>query len=203
MNISRTQKIIAGLVVAAVLILGGFAYWYNTTLENSKKELANAPSRAIDSKNNAATKTTNKAVTPGSITPDPLPKPGVISQPDTEKLNTVKKGTFGTLDPAHYAKGEAKIMKSMGTYTVELSDDFSTNPDGPDLYVWLVKEQKLGGAIGGVNTDPSMYLNLGPLTSKNGKQWYSITEQEAKDFGYAVVIWCKAFNVQFSNAVLQ
>lgn len=116
---------------------------------------------------------------------------------------TLKSGTFIGLDPAHYAKGSARITQdSTGKY-LELGDDFATNPDGPDLYVWLVKKQTLGGAIGGVDTDPASYLSIGPLDAKSGKQIYNLNNLDIEGKDYAVVIWCKAFGVQFSNAVLK
>ncbi len=202
MNITRTQKIVVGFIIAGIIMVTSFALWYNNTLEQSRKDISNAPSRAITGQNNSnpASTASNKKVSPGSQTPDPLPKPAVTtpSQP-----TAIKTGSFVTLDPAHYGKGETSIVQKNGEFSLDFSDNFSTNPDGPDLYVWLVKEQKLGSAIGGVNTDPNMYLNLGPLTATSGAQSYKITEQESIDYGYAVVIWCKAFNVQFSNAVLK
>ena len=72
----------------------------------------------------------------------------------------LKSGSFISLDPAHYAKGSVTITQdSKGKY-LELGDNFATNPDGPDLYVWLVKKQKLGGAIGGVDTNFDSYTNF-------------------------------------------
>jgi hypothetical protein len=114
----------------------------------------------------------------------------------------LKQGNFVRLDPLHYASGNARIINENGKLFVELQDNFKTNPDGPDLYVWLVKKQNLGGALGGVNTDSSSYLSLGKLNKTSGKQQYSITQQELDNNNYAVVIWCQAFNVQFSNAIL-
>jgi hypothetical protein len=43
---------------------------------------------------------------------------------------------------------------------------------------------------------------LGVLANKKGSQKYSVAQQEYDKNNYAVVIWCQAFGIQFSNAVL-
>lgn len=120
------------------------------------------------------------------------------SLPNATKLKT---GSFGRIDPIHFGSGTVKILKQNSDYRLEFQDDFSVQ-SGPDLFVWLVKKQDLGGASGGVKTEVGSYLELGKLASIQSKQQYIITETEYDDYNYAVVIWCKAFGVQFSNAIL-
>lgn len=170
------------IVIISTIILVSIGFWYSTTLQQAQNQRKSATTRLISSSN-----TTQSTI---------------LSSPNTTK-STTKTGKFVTLDPVHYASGNATLISNNNQNTLELSSDFATNPDGPDLYVWLVKTQKLGGAIGGVNTDQSTYLNLGSLSNKTGKQQYSITQAESEQYNYAVVIWCQAFGVQFSNAVLQ
>jgi Electron transfer DM13 len=120
----------------------------------------------------------------------------------SEKL--LKSGQFVSLDPAHYAKGGVNIIESGDNIKVAFNDDFATNPDGPDLYVWLVPKQEIKNiALGGVKSSVGDYLDLGPIQSKSGSQAYQVTEAEFATNDYAVVIWCRAFGIQFSNAILK
>jgi Electron transfer DM13 len=113
----------------------------------------------------------------------------------------VKSGKFIEIDAVHKGSGGVTINKNGEDYIITLGSDFSV-VQGPDLYVWLVEEQKLGAALGGVKTDSNSYLDLGKLTSNLGQQSYSITAAEYSRYNYAVVIWCRAFGVQFSHAIL-
>jgi Electron transfer DM13 len=194
---NNKKKGIIGFLALLLLVSGGFGLWYKSRLDDSKLKALDIPSRLIP--NTSSSSSSNNGVN--------------MSDPnsETENMNSLtsvrspvllKSGSFVTLDPLHYASGEVKIFNDNGKIIVELQDNFKTNPDGPDLFLWLVKKQNLGGAVGGVNTDSSQYINLGKLNKTSGKQQYSITQQELDSNNYAVVIWCQAFNVQFSNAVL-
>jgi hypothetical protein len=181
-----------GILFAVLFASGGF-YVYNSRLTQSKKEGEKIVSRAID----IPTKT--ETVTPVL---KGVAKP-VESVPVT-KMTKIRSGEFVTLDPLHYAKGTVNVNEISDKVLIDFSADFETNPDGPDLYVWLVKKQDIkNSAIGGVSTSEGDYLDLGPLTSKNGAQSYQITKEEYKKNDYAVVIWCRAFGIQFSNALLK
>jgi Electron transfer DM13 len=181
------------LIIALLILVGGasFGLWYKSRLDDSNQKALDIPSRLIISSSSTASVDTQNAEI------DNLSAASSI-----RTITTLKTGSFVTLDPLHYASGEVKILNDNSKIIVELQDNFKTNPDGPDLYVWLVKKQNLGGALGGVNTDSSSYLSLGKLNKTSGKQQYSITQQELDNNNYAVVIWCQAFNVQFSNAIL-
>jgi hypothetical protein len=194
----KSTLIFLVLILIAALAGGGFWIWYQSTLQKSLDERKQTQSRIIEPKKETPTKPSTQIK--NEETPSQIPTTQNTSTQPT--WTQVKSGNFVTLDPAHYASGKAKIAQDGSEYFVELSEDFKTNPDGPDLYVWLVKEQKLGLAIGGVDTNPETYLNLGPLEKKEGSARYKITKEEAEKYGYAVVIWCRAFGVQFSNAVL-
>jgi hypothetical protein len=119
----------------------------------------------------------------------------------TSNGEVIKSGTFVFLDRSHFGSGVVEIKDTGDNVLVEFGDDFNSS-QGPDLFVWLVKEQDLGGAVRGVDTDEGMFLELGPLESFSGKQSYQITQEEFDEYNYAVVIWCKAFGIQFTNAVL-
>jgi Electron transfer DM13 len=179
------SKTKVGIAILAILLIGGSAFglWYNNQLTESKNKAANSPSRAVSSSSSSSTSNSG-------------------TNSSMAKIETIKQGTFNKLDPLHYGSGQVKIINENGQYFVELQDDFATNPDGPDLHVWLVNKQNLGGAVGGVNTTKGTYIDLGTLTKFSGKQRYTINKSEFEMTNYAVVIWCQAFNVQFSNAVL-
>jgi Electron transfer DM13 len=225
---AMNKKLVLSISVAVVVFVGiiGFAFWYNSTLARSKQEATKIVSRAVatpvtdkewdgittpvtptkpgvDTPKLGTDPTTSPAknsdpeITPAPVTP--LPAPTVIKPPSF----IARTGTFTTLDPAHYASGTVKAITLGDNVQIRFSSDFQTNPDGPDLYVWLVKKQNLGGAIGGVDTSSGSYIDLGPLQSKTGTQAYEVTREEFTQADYAVVIWCRAFSIQFSNAILQ
>lgn len=180
-----SKTMLSILISLVVLVICGFVGFslYNSTLTQSKIEGSKIQSRAVSS--SAITSNSNSANT--------------LSQSNT----ILKSGIFTTLDPAHYAKGSVQATQIGTNVRIDFSQDFQTNPDGPDLYVWLVKPQEIKNiALGGVNTDKNSYLDLGAIQSKSSKQSYQVTTEEFNSYNYAIVIWCRAFGVQFSNAVL-
>jgi hypothetical protein len=196
-----SKKIVITSIISVTLFLGiGGYFLYNSKLQQSKEEGKKIVSRAVtDPKwttTSTAIQTNNATVTnTNTSTQNPPPKP-------QEKI--IKSGQFASLDPAHYAKGTVNAVENGNDIKVTFSQDFETNPDGPDLYVWLVKKQEIKNiALGGVSSDPINYLDLGPLTAKSGSQTYQVTKSEFEANNYAVVIWCRAFGVQFSNAILK
>ncbi|MGL4758874.1 MAG: DM13 domain-containing protein [Patescibacteria group bacterium] len=176
------KKITLAIVTAAVImiIFGGF--WYTETLNRSKVDGDKIQSRAT-----------------------PISNP-TLQKPDDNQNNPIKlkSGSFNFLDPAHYASGTVEAVQINDKVNFNFSSDFKTNPDGPDLFVWIVKDQDIKNiTIGGVSSKDSDYINLGRIVSKEGPQSYQVTKEEYDKYNYAVVIWCKAFGVQFSNAVLK
>jgi Electron transfer DM13 len=113
-----------------------------------------------------------------------------------------KTGSFIRVDSVHYGEGQVGIYEKEGNYVLQLEENFEV-ANGPDLYVWLVSKQDLGNAVGGVNTTPGSYFDLGKLEKTTGKQQFSVNKSEFDQYNYAVVIWCKAFGVQFSRAILE
>jgi hypothetical protein len=194
------KLLIPSIIICIVLATGGYI-WYTNSLQEAKKvrEEAQKTSRAVPSKSSSSPQPPTEK-TP-QTTPQAAPTVPTLNQQNSTN-SVLKKGSFTTLDPVHYASGEVTLEKSGNDVLVNFSESFKTNPDGPDLYVWLVKEQKLGLAVNGVNTEKSTYLDLGPLSKVSGSQSYKISQSEYETYNYAVVIWCRAFSVQFSNAVL-
>jgi hypothetical protein len=179
------KNIIIAVILVTVVGFGAY-FWYNQQLQNSKN--LNVVSRLVSSSSSTATFSVSNFSSFSS------------TNKIKETTNILKKGNFVSLDPLHYASGEVRVEKTGDKLEVVFADNFATNPDGPDLYVWLVPTQKLGGAVNGVNT--KNVINLGVLENKKGSQKYSVAQQEYDKNNYAVVIWCQAFGIQFSNAVL-
>jgi uncharacterized protein YpmB len=172
-----SKKAIIILIIIIVAAISGFAgyYFYTSTLETSRQEGANIVSRKIE-----------------------------IDNQSVDNSASIKSGQFNTLDPIHYAKGTVQINKIGDNVNINFSSDFETNPDGPDLYVWLVKKQDIRNtAVAGVSTREEDYINLGQLQNYSGLQSYQVSASEFDEYNHAIVIWCRAFGIQFSNAILQ
>ncbi len=87
--------------------------------------------------------------------------------------------------------GKAEIYENAGIFTLVFNDTFSVS-NGPDLYVYVSKEQQ-----------PSQFISLGKLKSVNGGQTYTFTSPvNFDDYKYAVV-HCQQYNHLFSYALLQ
>ncbi len=124
--------------------------------------------------------------------------PWVSSQSwTTDSWSTVKSWVFTRVDSIHYASGSATVVPKGDGYDIMLSDDFST-PSAPDLYVWISKQTDFSRGL-----DKNIaYLDLGPLRQNTGGSVFHISESELDRYGWSIVIWCKAFSIHFSHAIL-
>ena len=87
--------------------------------------------------------------------------------------------------------GKAEIYEKNGTYALVFDDKFTVS-NGPDLYVYVSKEQQ-----------PSQFISLGKLKSVNGGQTYTFTSTvNFEEYKYAVV-HCQQYNHLFSYALLE
>ncbi|PXW10434.1 MULTISPECIES: DM13 domain-containing protein [Chryseobacterium] len=87
--------------------------------------------------------------------------------------------------------GKAEIYEKDGIQTLVFNNNFTIS-NGPDLYVYVSKEQQ-----------PSQFISLGKLKSVNGGQIYTFTGSvNFDDYKYAVV-HCQQYNHLFSYALLQ
>ena len=112
-----------------------------------------------------------------------------------EEGGIVKKGNFIRIDKIHYAQGEAVIEKDDNGNAVLNFKNFKA-ADGPDLFVYLSKNKD----IDTVKKDLGEIVSLGELKKAEGDQSYNLPSDYA-DFN-SVVIWCRAFDVNFSSANL-
>ena len=100
-------------------------------------------------------------------------------------------GNFIQRHNRNNVNGKAQIYEKNGIFTLVFNDSFTIN-NGPDLYVYVSKEQQ-----------PTQFISLGRLKSVNGGQTYTFTSAiNFDDYKYAVV-HCQQYNHLFSYALLQ
>jgi hypothetical protein len=98
---------------------------------------------------------------------------------------------------------ESRVHPGEGTATlVDVGDgsrvltltDFATD-NGPDLFVYLVPADTPADSVDG-------FVDLGRLKGNVGDQQYEVPEDVPVDEGWRVVVWCRAFTVNFTEATL-
>jgi hypothetical protein len=97
------------------------------------------------------------------------------------------KGVFAS--SAHPTSGTASINKEK---TILSLTNFKSDP-GPDLDIYFASN------LANVNAE---FINLGDIKGLNGNYDYSLpTNVDFTKYKY-VIVWCKAFNVNFGYATL-
>jgi hypothetical protein len=94
---------------------------------------------------------------------------------------------------AHPGEGDATLIDTGDGVVVTLTD-FATD-NGPDLFVHLVPPDAPAGSVDGG-------VNLGKLKGNIGDQQYAVPDGLDAGAGWRVVVWCRAFTVTFTEAVL-
>lgn len=98
---------------------------------------------------------------------------------------------------------ESRVHPGEGTATlVDVGDgsrvltltDFATD-GGPDLFVYLVPADAPAGTVDG-------FVDLGRLKGNVGDQQYDVPADVPAGEGWRVVVWCRAFTVNFTEATL-
>ncbi|MNU15525.1 Electron transfer DM13 [compost metagenome] len=87
--------------------------------------------------------------------------------------------------------GNAEIYKKNDVYSLVFDAAFSVS-NGPDLYVYVSKEQQ-----------PETFISLGKLKSVNGGQVYTFTSAPDFDSYRYVVVHCQQYNHLFAYSLLQ
>lgn len=100
----------------------------------------------------------------------------------------LKTGSFTGFDRIHNGSGTAQLIRVGDKKYIRFEQDFKVN-NGPDLYVGLGKN--------GVYIKGS---ELGVLKGTEGSQNYELPDGVDP---HEVWVWCKAFAVPFTKAVLQ
>ncbi len=117
--------------------------------------------------------------------------PIVQTQDATNQVKEVKKGIFTGFDKVHTGSGTARVV-TIGTKNyIRFDEDFNVN-NGPDLYVGL-------GENGSYIKGSELSKLKGTIGSQNYELPQNIDPTQVKE----VWVWCKAFSVPFTKAVLE
>ena len=95
---------------------------------------------------------------------------------------------------AHSARGTARVIRTPGGRVLTLTGFDVSN--GPDLRVYVVA----GPARSEAEVDE--FTDLGALKGNKGNQQYDLSRRIDLDHRHTVVIWCRAFSVNFARAPL-
>lgn len=104
----------------------------------------------------------------------------------------IASGAFEARD--HPGEGAATLIDTGDGSTVLTLTDFATD-NGPDLLVYLVPADAPPGSVEG-------FIDLGPLRGNIGDQQYDVPTEVDAGAGWRVVVWCRAFAVNFTEATL-
>jgi len=114
-----------------------------------------------------------------------------IMTPADSKQIVVSQGNFKDVDNFHKGEGTVKLIKSGDKYFVRFEDDFRVT-NGPDLFVHFGRDGKY-----------SSEARIGALKGNIGGQNYEVPENINPGEYNEVWVWCRAFSVPFSSAVLK
>lgn len=121
-------------------------------------------------------------------------EPGQSDTPDSPAVaapREVASGQFEERD--HPGEGTATLVDTAEGTVLTLTD-FATD-NGPDLLVYLVPADAPDGSVEG-------FVDLGVLKGNIGDQQYDVPDQVDAGAGWRVVVWCRAFAVTFTEALL-
>jgi hypothetical protein len=178
--------------LAAVLVTGLPLAWYlasplvirTALVEPAPVDVVASPAPTSPTTGARATYVT-EPVTRAPAHPSATP----VATPVTRGLA----GRFVGADDFHFARGTARLLETApGRFAVRF-EDFSVR-NGPDLYIYL-------------SPDPDGYakgaIELGKLKATDGSFNYALPADIDVGAARSVVIWCKAFSVQFGVAELK
>ncbi len=107
-----------------------------------------------------------------------------------------KRGIFFGADLIHRGSGNVFLAQEKDKTMLRFEDFEVTN--GPDLYVYLTKNDTPDGSLEGLGD----FIDFGRLKGNKGNQNYEIEESIPSDYD-TVVIWCKQFGVLFGKSNLR
>jgi hypothetical protein len=184
---ARRHPRTTGMLVVAALVVGlpvgwilGSPLFIRTELNEPAPIAATSPSPTVPEPSTSPTIAPSR---PQVATPTPSPTPPPLSLT----------GQFQGFDDFHFGEGIARLVETApGEYVVRF-EDFSVR-NGPDLYVYLSPGPD-GYADGAIE--------LGTLKATDGSFNYEVPAGVSVDGVRSVVVWCKAFSVQFAHATLE
>lgn len=115
---------------------------------------------------------------------------GTMAPVDSKQV-VIAQGNFKDADGFHKGEGTVKLIKSGNKYFVRFEDDFKVT-NGPDLFVYFGRDGKYSGEA-----------RIGALKGNVGGQNYEVPENINPDEYNEVWVWCRAFSVPFSGAVIR
>jgi hypothetical protein len=182
-----------GALVVAALAVGLPASWYLGSPLIIRSELVEPPPVAEAAQVSPDLSPGPSAQVPSASPSSSHPKQQTTPAPTQSRPLTSLRGRFRGADDFHYARGTARLVETAaGRFTVRL-EDFSVR-NGPDLFVYLSPNPD-GYAKGSIE--------LGRLKATDGSFNYAVPAGVDVARIRSVVIWCKAFSVQFGAAELR
>lgn len=132
--------------------------------------------------------------------PPPLAAPPPAAAPTAETVpapgtpapaaEVVASGGLRHLDPVHFGTGTVSILR--GATSVLRFQDVEINA-APQIYVYLSDHS---------DGSPGRFTDLGPLKATSGTFYYELPSSLDVTAPRSVVLWCRAFNVTITYAVL-
>jgi hypothetical protein len=130
--------------------------------------------------------------------PSPSPKPPpAAAQPTASPAATpdsvavLASGSLRKVDPVHYGSGQVKIL-AIGTARFLRFENVDI-AGAPNMFVYLSDRN---------DGQPGTFTDLGPLRATNGSFNYQLPESLDLSNVRSVVVWCRAFTVTVTYAVL-
>ncbi|WP_019888254.1 DM13 domain-containing protein [Streptomyces purpureus] len=175
----RRGKVVTGVLVAAVLLVGAGLYWFQPW----KLWQDDTVSEAL----------------PAVSAPPSAPEPATSTPGSPAAPATIAEGKL--ISHEHTTTGTAKLIRlADGSHTLRLENLDTSN--GPDLRVWLTDAPVKEGTAGWRVFDDGKYVSLGKLKGNKGDQNYAIpADVKLSDYS-SVSIWCDRFDVSFGAARL-
>lgn len=114
--------------------------------------------------------------------------PVVSGMQANEDSGIVASGSF--IAQAHEVEGRAQLLRVEDQHILRFEDFKTIN--GPDLRIYLATD-----------TTAEDFIDLGKIKATEGNVNYTIPEGIDREKYNTVLVWCRAFSVLFSYAVLQ
>lgn len=165
-----------GVVVVAVVAFLAFGVFGVHTLFTDKKVEEAGPTFASGASADGPTAGEEGGDTPAGDAPDGGDAPAVT---------TAATGSFTGVD--HPGEGTVNLLTDGSQTFVRFEDDFSTD-NGPDLYAAVI--------VGGERVE------LGQLRGNQGSQNYELPADIDPASVESVQVWCKRFDVVFTEAAV-
>jgi hypothetical protein len=114
-----------------------------------------------------------------------------------EPGTVLSEGTFVQIDTSHWGSGPVEIVQ-LANGSLQLQFDRVEIANGPDLYVYLSNKTSYTG----ISDNPGGYVDLGQLPYNEGRFWMDIPGSTNLAEVNSVLIWCLAFTVVFTYAIM-